>query len=158
MSVDGELVTIGAFGFSETEAKDEASMTDPDQVETYVTTSGVDALAISVGTVHGLRPGAEVSIDVTYLASIREKTNIPLTLHGGSGIKVEVMQQAIRLPKGGASKVNLATDLELAILAVVDSQERMVNAQIEALSKTELACVQVAVEAIVYDKISHNAG
>jgi ketose-bisphosphate aldolase len=158
VSVEGELGTIGAFGFSETEASDEASKTDPQQVEPFVRETGIDALAVSVGTVHGVREGTEITIDVEHLAKIREKTTIPLVLHGGSGVKAEMMQRAIRLPQGGVSKVNLATDLEVAMLRALGSRERLVDAQIEALSKADLVRAQDAVEAVVRDKITYVLG
>jgi ketose-bisphosphate aldolase len=158
VSVEGELGTIGAFGFSETEANDEASKTDPEQVEIFVEETGIDALAVSVGTVHGVRAGTEITIDVEHLAKIRARTTLPLVLHGGSGIKAEVMQRAIRLPQGGVSKVNLATDLEVAMLHALESRERLVDAQIEALSKADLIRAQAAVEAVVRDKITYVLG
>ena len=158
VSVEGELGTIGAFGFSETEAREAFAMTDPAEVAPFVAASGIDALAVSVGTVHGVRQGTEISIDVAHLARIREQTKLPLVLHGGSGIEAAVMQRAIRLPGGGVSKVNLATDLELAMLRALGSPSRLVNAQIEALSQEELARAQAAVEQVVRDKMTHTLG
>lgn len=154
VSVEGELGTIGAFGFSETEAKDEAAMTDPEQVERFVSGAQVDALAVSVGTVHGVRQGRTVVVDSERLGQIRAQTDVPLVLHGGSGIDAAVLVQAIRVPEGGVSKVNLATDLELAMLRALGSEARLVDTQIEALSPEELARAQAAVEQVVAQKIT----
>lgn len=154
VSVEGELGTIGAFGFSETEATDEAAMTDPGQVEGFVRGAQVDALAVSVGTVHGVREGSSVTIDVERLRLIRERTEVPLVLHGGSGISAAALTAAIRVPGGGVSKVNLATDLELAMLRALGSEVRLVDAQIEALSAAELKRAQAAVERVVEEKIA----
>ena len=158
VSVEGELGTIGAFGFSETEASDKATMTDPEQVARFVTASKIDALAVSVGTVHGVRAGLTLNINVVQLARIRKETTLPLVLHGGSGISAEVLQSAVQLPGGGVSKINLATDLELAMLKASGSHERMVDAQIEALPKADLNYAQNAVEHVVREKIRAGLG
>ncbi len=154
VSVEGELGTIGAFGFSETEASDEVAMTDPEQVEPFVRGAQVDALAVSVGTVHGVRDGSAVVVDTVRLERIRQQTEVPLVLHGGSGIEAAVLRRAVRVPGGGVSKVNLATDLELAMLRALGSEARLVNAEIEALSKVDLEAAQAAVEGIVREKIT----
>lgn len=153
-SVEGELGTIGAFGFSETEARDEVAMTDPEEVAVFVKEAQVDALAVSVGTVHGVRKGSTVALDVVRLGEIRERTLVPLVLHGGSGVPVEALHRAIRVPGGGVSKVNLATDLELAMLRALGSEVRLIDAQIEALSKGELEIAQAAVRGVVRQKIT----
>lgn len=154
VSVEGELGTIGAFGFSETEASDEVAMTDPGQVEPFVRGAQVDALAVSVGTVHGVREGSAVVVDTARLEQIRQQTGVPLVLHGGSGIEAAVLRRAVRVPGGGVSKVNLATDLELAMLRALGSEARLVNAEIEALSAGELGAAQAAVEGVVREKIT----
>lgn len=153
VSVEGELGTIGAFGFSETEAKDEASLTDPAAVLRFVAESGVDALAVSVGTVHGVRTGREIAIDLAHLARLRAETEIPLVLHGGSGIRAEVLRAAVALPGGGVSKVNLATDLELAMLRALGSERRLTDDELETYSAEQVERAQAAVEAVVREKI-----
>lgn len=152
-SVEGELGTIGAFGFSETEASDAVAMTNPEEVAAFVAGSGVDALAVSVGTVHGVREGSAVTLDVARLAAIRERTPAPLVLHGGSGLGPDVLAQAIRIPGGGVSKVNLATDLELAMLRALGSETRLTDAQLNAYPERALGRAQEAVEATVREKI-----
>ncbi|MEX2540982.1 MAG: class II fructose-bisphosphate aldolase [Trueperaceae bacterium] len=153
LSVEGELGTIGATSFSETEERESVAYTDPDQVAEFVAGSGVDALAVSVGTVHGVDEGRPVAIDIERLAAIRERTPVHLVLHGGSGIAAEMMHQAIRLPGGGVSKVNLATDLELAMLQALASSQRLVDDQVSGLAERELARAQEAVAAVVRQKI-----
>lgn len=156
VSVEGELGTIGAFGFSETEASDEVTMTDPEQVEPFVRGARVDALAVSVGTVHGVREGSVVALDTQRLVRIRERTHVPLVLHGGSGVPASALERAIRVPGGGVSKVNLATDLELAMLRALGSRERLVDAQIEALPEAALRAAQAAVEGVVEEKMTRH--
>ncbi|HEX7005356.1 MAG TPA: class II fructose-bisphosphate aldolase [Trueperaceae bacterium] len=150
-SVEGELGTIGATSFSEAEERELVAYTDPDQVEEFVAGSDVDALAVSVGTVHGV--GRAVTIDIDRLAAIRERTSAHLVLHGGSGVDAAMMRRAIRLPGGGVSKVNLATDLEVAMLAALNSARRVVDDEIRALPDRDLRLAQDAVEAVVIEKI-----
>jgi ketose-bisphosphate aldolase len=153
LSVEGELGTIGATSFSETEERESVAFTDPKQVAEFVAGSAVDALAVSVGTVHGVDEGRPVAIDVDRLRAIRERTPVHLVLHGGSGIAAEMMRRAIRLPGGGVSKVNLATDLEVAMLRALGSRERLADDRIVALSGAELSAAQEAVAEVVRQKI-----
>jgi ketose-bisphosphate aldolase len=152
-SVEGELGTIGATSFSETEERESVSFTDPEQVAEFVAGSGIDALAVSVGTVHGVYADKPVAIDTGRLLEIRRRTSAHLVLHGGSGVTAEMMRRAIELPGGGVSKVNLATDLEVAMLRALSSKERLVDAQITALPAAALSAAQAAVAAVVSEKI-----
>lgn len=76
--------------------------TDPDLAARYVKDTGIDALAASVGTVHGFYT-TKPNLDFERIAKIRELTGIPLVMHGGSGISVEDTQKAIRC---GIRKIN----------------------------------------------------
>lgn len=153
LSVEGELGTIGATSFSETEERDAVAFTDPEQVAEFVKGSDVDALAVSVGTVHGVDEGRPISVDIDRLRAIRERTSAHLVLHGGSGIPAEMMHRAIKLSGGGVSKVNLATDLEVAMLVALGSSERLVDEQITSLAESELTRAQEAVAEVVREKI-----
>lgn len=153
ISVEAELGTIGASSFSETEESEQVTMTDPEQVPHFVRASGVDALAVSVGTFHGIDSHKRASIDFDRLEAIRARCDVHLVLHGGSGIDGEMMRRAIDLPGGGVSKVNLATDLEVAMLEALGSEERMVDEQIVALSPQELQAARRAVEEVTRLKI-----
>ena len=161
-SVEGELGTIGATSFSETEEREAVALTDPEQVSEFVDRAQVDALAVSVGTVHGVNANRPITIDVERLRAIRARTGVHLVLHGGSGISAEMMQEAIHLmgPKagGGVSKVNLATDLEVAMLRALNSSERLVDEQIRALSTADLELAQSAVATVVREKIGRVLG
>lgn len=154
VSVEGELGTLGAYGFSETDASNDFLYTDAADVVRFVAESEVDALAVSVGTVHGVSADKPVTIDLERLKAIRAQTRIPLVLHGGSGVGADLMRRAIHITGGGVSKVNLATDLELAMLAALHSMERLVDTQIEALEDADLKRAQDAVEGVVREKIS----
>ena len=109
--------------------------------------------AVSVGTAHGAYTVRQPTIDYARLERIRARTGVHLVLHGGSGVPAEMIQRAVRLPGGGISKVNIATDLEEALLAALGRTERMTNAECEALAPAERRRAEEAVERTVAEKI-----
>ncbi len=153
IAVEGELGRIGTTDFVETDS-DEEMYTKPDEAGRFVRETGVDALAVSVGTAHGIYTVRQPTIDLTRLAAIRARTAVPLVLHGGSGVPAALMQQAIALPGGGVSKVNIATDLERAALAALGRAERMTDAACRALPPVELTMARAAVEKVVGEKMA----
>lgn len=109
ISVEAEL---GAIGGKEDEVgPDEATGTDPTQVEDFVARTGCDMLAVSVGNAHGYSPDA--SIDFDLLRRVQERSTVPLVIHGGSGLPSE---QFARLREYGVVKVNVASDLRNAMI------------------------------------------
>jgi len=152
VSIEAELGKIGTTDYVETE-KDEELYTDPDEAADFVSRTGVDALAVSVGTAHGAYTVRQPTIDYARLERIRARTGVHLVLHGGSGVPAEMIQRAVRLPGGGISKVNIATDLEEALLAALGRTERMTNAECEALAPAERRRAEEAVERTVAEKI-----
>lgn len=106
VSVEGELGTIG--GKEETEAK--IRYTEVAEAEEFVARTGVDSLAIGVGTAHGVYKGVP-HIAVDRIEEIAAKVDIPLVLHGASGLSDEVVTACI---KAGISKINFATQLRQA--------------------------------------------
>lgn len=93
----------------------ESRLTDPEQAGDFVRSTGVDALAVCIGNVHGSYPG-EPRLDFDRLSAIREATPVPLVLHGGSGLPEPMLARAIEL---GVCKVNVNTELRRAYLAAV---------------------------------------
>ena len=102
-TVEAEL---GLVGGSEDGSCDHGiRCTDPDDAVVYARETGIDALAVAIGNAHGNYPVAPtLAFDV--LEKINEKVDIPLVLHGGSGITDKDFQRAISL---GIRKVNIAT-------------------------------------------------
>jgi len=154
VSVEAELGRIGTADFIETD-NDEELYTRPEEAERFVRETGVDALAVSVGTAHGVYTVRQPKIDLPRLRAIRALTPIHLVLHGGSGVPAEMMQAAIQMEGGGVSKVNIATDLELAALAALGRDHFLTDAEMNALSSEEKALARVAVERTVTDKITN---
>lgn len=102
-TVEAEL---GLVGGSEDGSCDHGiACTNPDDAEIFCKRTGIDALAVAIGNAHGNYPVAPtLAFDV--LKEIQEKTEVPLVLHGGSGITDEDFRKAISL---GIVKVNIAT-------------------------------------------------
>lgn len=152
VSVEAELGKIGTTDFIETE-DDEELLTDPAEAELFVAKTGVDALAVAVGTAHGHYTTRQPRVDLARLSAIRARTPVHLVLHGGSGVPPKMIQDAIRLPQGGISKVNIATDLEHAMLTALGRTERMTDAECRALPADQRRAAEEAVEATVVEKI-----
>jgi len=94
------------------EAKD-AAYTDPDTVEEFVARTGIDSLAVAIGTGHGLYE-TKPNLDFARLAKIKSLTDVPIVLHGASGISKEDVQKCISL---GCAKVNISTELKIPFSA-----------------------------------------
>src|SRR5690606_37002038 len=94
-------------------------------------------------------------IDYARLTAIRERTPVHLVLHGGSGVPAEMVHNAIGLPGGGVSKMNIATDLELAALAVLGRDKFMTDAEMNALPAEQVEAAQAAVYGVVCDKMQN---
>src|SRR5687767_1970612 len=154
ISVEAELGRIGTTDFVETES-DEELYTKPEEAERFVRETGVDALAVSVGTAHGVYTVRQPKIDIPRLRAIRASTSVRLVLHGGSGVPAEMMQAAIQLDGGGVSKVNIATDLELAALGALGRDSHLTDSEMNALSSEEIKLARTAVERTALDKISN---
>lgn len=84
-----------------------ALMTDPDQAADYVSRTGVDSLAVAVGSVHGMA-GQGARLDLDRLRAIRARVNVPFVSHGTSGVQDESVLEAVLL---GLIKINVATRL-----------------------------------------------
>ena len=85
----------------------EGEQTDPAEAAEFVARTGVDCLAVSIGTQHGAYVAAP-RLNIERLKKIHEVVNVPLVLHGGSGTPVDQVQDSIR---NGIRKINVATDV-----------------------------------------------
>ncbi|MDI3525178.1 MAG: tagatose 1,6-diphosphate aldolase GatY/KbaY [Candidatus Atribacteria bacterium] len=92
--------------------------TSPEDAEKFVKVTGVDWLSIAIGNIHGAISGAakdqkkvEARLNIEWLKEIARRTQIPLVLHGGSGIRKEYVQEAIR---NGITKINVGTEIRQA--------------------------------------------
>ena len=107
-TVEGE---IGHVGLAETRDNDATDRyTTVKEAEDFLSATGVDALAIAIGTAHGAYK-QKPKLDINRLKEIHSNVNVPLVLHGGSGLSDDDFRNTI---KGGISKVNIHTDLCIA--------------------------------------------
>jgi fructose-bisphosphate aldolase class II len=95
-----------------TEDEQQARLTRVDEAERFVEETGVDALAVSIGTAHGLYRG-KPHLDLGRLAELRRVCKVPLVLHGGSDTPEQDLRRAIEL---GIDKINIWTDVRVAYL------------------------------------------
>lgn len=109
-SVEAELGRLGGQEDDLIVEDKESAFTDPDAAKAYVERTGIDSLAVAIGSAHGLYKG-EPKLDFERLAKIRDKVDIPLVLHGASGIPEVMVKKSISL---GICKVNVATELKIA--------------------------------------------
>lgn len=157
VTVEAELGRIFSADTAETES-DEELFTEPAEAERFVRETGVDALAVSVGTAHGVYMVRQPKIDLERLQAIRKLTPVHMVLHGGSGVPEAMMASAIQLPGGGVSKINIATDLEQALLASLGYEKRVTNAELKRLPPETLQKGANAVQAVVVDKMVNFLG
>ncbi|PHV72134.1 fructose-1,6-bisphosphate aldolase, class II [Sporanaerobium hydrogeniformans] len=113
--VEAELGKVGGKE-DDLEVKD-AGYTDPLEAKEFVERTGVDSLAVAIGTAHGFYSGTP-KLDIDRLSEIRKVINIPLVLHGASGLSDEDVIECI---KRGICKVNFATELRVAFSEGVKS-------------------------------------
>jgi fructose-bisphosphate aldolase class II len=107
IGAEAELGHVGMGSDYGTFGAQRRGFTDPAAVERFVAETGVDFLAVAIGNAHGVYRG-EPHLDMGLLKEIRKRVDIPLVLHGGSGLSEEQFKTAIQ---AGISKVNIATDL-----------------------------------------------
>lgn len=124
-SVEAE---IGSMGKRETGLSSPAGApdsekiyTDPDQAKRFVEETGIDALACSFGTTHGVYI-SKPQLDFSVVKKVREKTHVPVVMHGGSGVSDEDFRNAI---KAGVRKVNYYTYMAMAGGESIAGQFRM---------------------------------
>lgn len=112
--VQGEIGKIRGTEDWVSVSDSEALLTDPDEAERFYRETGVDTLAGSFGTIHGIvkiRGGAVPHVDIKRIAQVAERVRIPLVLHGASGVDEVVIREAIR---AGIAIINIDTELRIA--------------------------------------------
>ena len=140
--VEGELGKVG--GLAEGEGVvGENHLTEVDEAAGFIEKTNVDFLAISIGTTHGVYKEAP-KLDLGRLAEIRSKVEIPLVLHGGSGLTNEDFHACIA---GGIQKINIFTDVVTAASKAICKTAEKLD-YIELLKATEDAIYEVVVDKI----------
>lgn len=115
VSVEGELGTIGGVEDDLHVDEDAAQLADPEEAIRFYEETGVDALAIAVGTAHGMYKG-EPKLHYDIIEAVASKIPVPVVLHGGSGVPDESIRKAIA---AGAGKINVNTENQVACTAAI---------------------------------------
>jgi fructose-bisphosphate aldolase class II len=124
VTVEGEIGRLGQVG-SEAEGAD--LLTGADEAAKFVADTGVDMLAVAIGTTHGLFKGTPF-IAHDRLAQIAGKVSIPLVMHGGTGVPDDAVRKAVAL---GIAKVNIDTQIRVAFYDELMAQVRRVEKEFE---------------------------
>lgn len=144
--VEGELGKVGGKE-DDLVNGDDNPYTDPSEAKEFVERTGVDFLAIGIGTSHGIYKGVP-KVNVEVLSNVRKVVDIPLVLHGTSGVPDE---QVIDCVRRGICKVNYATDLRIAYTQAV---REFLNANPDAYDPKKYgACGIEAVKKYVMQKM-----
>ena len=146
VTVEGELGHVGDNEGSGKLEKPSDFYTDPDIAEDYVRRTGIDSLAVAVGNAHGDYKFPP-KLDFARIEEIAGRTNLPLVLHGGSGLADDDFRKAV---EKGVCKVNIFTDLDKAGKAGV-------AAGIENGAKSMMGLIPYeidAMKAVVKEKIT----
>ncbi len=113
VTVEAELGRLVGSEDEITVTEREAAMTDPDEAVEFVERTEVDCLAVAIGTAHGVYKG-DPELDFDRLKAINDKVDIPLVLHGASGVPDSDVQKSIGM---GIRKINVNTDFQQAFTA-----------------------------------------
>lgn len=111
VSVEAELGSL-SLGEHSNEDEGETIYTDPLQAKEFVLKTNVDALAVSIGTVHGMYKGEPV-VSVERLKEIKEQIDVPFVLHGGSGTPEQTVKECINQ---GITKINVNTEISVNVV------------------------------------------
>lgn len=115
VSVEGELGTIGGVEDDLHVDEDAAQLANPEEAIRFYEETGVDALAIAVGTAHGMYKG-EPKLHYDIIEAVASKIPVPVVLHGGSGVPDDSIRKAIA---AGAGKINVNTENQVACTAAI---------------------------------------
>ena len=141
--VEAELGAVKTGAHSAEDSGSVELYTDPAQAAEFVRSTGIDALAVSIGTVHGLYKGTpHIRLDI--LEAIRAAVDTPLVLHGASGTGRGLLQDTIRR---GICKINVNTELSMAgAAAAKELLDREPAAHLSSLSLTITEAFRKAAE------------
>ena len=143
VSVEAELGSLAAGEKShEGSASDVQAYTDPEAAKKFVDATKVDALAVSVGTVHGLYKG-KPNIRIDILQEINQRLGIPLVLHGGSGVPEQDILNTIA---NGIAKINVNTEISMYTVAETAKLLAQEQPHFSVLSLKEMEYVKTVVE------------
>lgn len=147
VAVEGELGKIGGVEDDLVVDDAHAAFTVPNEAFDFVNQTGIDMLAIAIGTAHGEYKG-EPNLDFERLSEIRKLVDVPLILHGASGVPDHQIKESL---KRGISKINIATELKIPMAAAI--KETFANKPSENDPRNYMDAAKNAVKEVVREKI-----
>lgn len=148
VSVEAELGTIGTADENNEGTSTEIIYTRVEDAVEFVKETGCDALAVAIGTAHGLYPeGFDPHLKLDLLSEIKSAVDIPLVLHGGSSNPDNEIAEAV---KRGINKVNISSDIKSAFYK--KCREVLVNKQLREPNMIYPECIE-AMDKVVSQKI-----
>ncbi len=149
VSVEAELGTIGTTGPYAEAGTDVIIYTNPEDVVTFVEATGVDTLAVAIGTSHGIYPkDRKPELKLDLLKQIASMVEIPLVLHGGSANPDEEIAAAVKL---GINKINISSDIKDAFYQ--KCREVLADMEVREPNAIYPPCIE-AMKQVCYHKIS----
>ena len=149
VSVEAELGCVAGKEIDGTDIG-ETVFTRPGDVVEFVEATGVDALAVSIGTTHGIYD-SKPDLDISTLKSIEAVSPVPLVLHGGSDTPADQVQEAVR---NGITKFNVYTDTRLAINSAIPQALRIAEERADELSNIVFQPIYDAIAKNVRSKMA----
>jgi len=145
--VEAELGKVGGVEDDLKVSDQDAALTVPEEAVEFVERTGIDSLAVAIGTAHGVYKG-EPKLDFDRLEKIRSLLDLPLVLHGGSCVPDDSIRRCISL---GITKVNIATELKLPLADAI--KETFAANPDESDPRVYLGNAKIKVEEMVRRKI-----
>lgn len=152
VSVEAEIGHVGGGeGSFEGSAVDESMYTNPADAQSFAEATGVDALAVAFGTVHGVFKGTP-RLDIPRLQAIKARVGVPLVMHGGSGVSEADFVQAVA---AGINKINLFTEISMAAVAKSVAHAQARENKVHFVELVYVAKMEVAGLAKKYIRLFH---
>jgi len=148
VTLEGELGHVGGLDLEQTSGGRANVLTEPDQVVKFVEQTGVDALAVSIGTSHGVYE-SEPELNIERLKELDAASPVPLVLHGGSGTPNPQIRDAVA---HGICKLNIYADCRLAMFEGL-KQSAQVQKRPDPVPYALFGPIKEAVSNVVLDKI-----
>lgn len=137
-TAEAELGHVGSGDQYDSYGAQRVGFTDPEMVARFVAETGVDALAVAFGNAHGLYKG-EPHLDLELLADISRRVEIPLVMHGGTGLSDDQFRAAIQ---AGISKINVATFMMVTAAKGMAAAAQQENPTIISIGEASLLAYQ----------------
>lgn len=147
VSVEGELGTIGGVEDDLSVDEEHATLANPEEAIRFYEETGVDCLAIAVGTAHGMYKG-EPKIHYDIIQKVADAIPVPIVLHGGSGVPDEAIRLSIQ---AGVAKINVNTENQVACTNAI---REVLSANGEVFDPRKyLTPARAAMKAVIQEKI-----